>query len=60
MKNRDNVHHQLNKLESGIQQLNFITKQNRPLEEYLKVLEGMREIIDQTRLYVENEPIAYN
>ena len=60
MKNRDNVLHQLNKLESGIQQLNFITKQNQPLEEYLKVLEGMREIIDQTRLYVENEPIAYN
>jgi hypothetical protein len=60
MKNRDNVLHQLNKLESGVQQLNFITKQNRPLEEYLKVLEGMREIIDQTRLYVESEPIAYN
>jgi hypothetical protein len=60
MKNRDSVLHQLNKLESGTQKLNFILKQQQPIEDYLKVLDEMREIIEQTRLYVENEPINYN
>ena len=60
MKNRDSVLHQLNKLESGVQKLNFITKQGQSLEEYMKILDGMREIIEQTRLYVESEPIGYN
>jgi hypothetical protein len=60
MKNRDSVLHQLNKLESGTQRLNFILKQQQPIEDYLKVLDEMREIIEQTRLYVENEPINYN
>ena len=60
MKNRDSVLHQLNKLESGTQRLNFILKQQQPIEDYLKVLDEMREIIEQARLYVENEPISYN
>jgi hypothetical protein len=60
MKNRDSVLHQLNKLESGTQRLNFILKQQQPIEDYLKVLDEMREIIEQTRLYIESEPINYN
>ena len=60
MKNRDSVLHQLNKLESGTQKLNFILKQQQPIEDYLKVLDEMREIIEQTRLYIESEPINYN
>jgi len=60
MKNRESVLHQLNKIESGTNKLNFIIKQNQPLEEYLKVLGEMREAIDQARLYIETEPMTYN
>lgn len=60
MKNRENVLHQLNKIESGTNKLNFIVKQGQSLEEYLKVLEEMREAIDQARLYIESEPMTYN
>jgi|688.fasta_scaffold653468_3 hypothetical protein len=60
MKNRESVLRQLTKLESGTQKLNFIIKQQQPIEDYLKVLEEMREAIDQARLYVESEPMTYN
>jgi len=60
MKNRESVLRQLTKLESGTQKLNFIIKQQQPIEDYLKVLEEMREAIDQARLYVESEPMIYN
>ena len=60
MKNRESVLRQLTKLESGTQKLNFIIKQQQPIEDYLKVLEEMREVIDQARLYVESEPMIYN
>jgi hypothetical protein len=60
MKNRDSVLHQLNKIESSTNKLNFIIKQQQPIEEYLKVLGEMREAIDQARLYIESEPMTYN
>jgi hypothetical protein len=60
MKNRENVLHQLNKIESATNRLNFIIKQQQPITEYMRVLEEMQEAIDQTRLYIENEPITYN
>jgi hypothetical protein len=60
MKNRDSVLHQLNKIESGTSRLNFIIKHQQPVEEYIKVLEEMREAIDQARLYIESEPMTYN
>ncbi len=60
MKNRDSVLHQLNKIESGTNKLNFIVKQGQSLEEYMSVLAEMREAIDQARLYIESEPMIYN
>jgi hypothetical protein len=60
MKNRDSVLHQLNKIESGTNKLNFIIKQDQPIEEYMKILTEIREAIDQARLYIETEPMIYN
>ena len=60
MKNRDSVLHQLSKIESGTNKLNFIVKQGQSLEEYLKILEEIRDAIDQARLYIESEPMTYN
>jgi hypothetical protein len=60
MKNRDSVLHQLNKIESGTNKLNFIIKQGQSIEEYMSVLAEMREAIDQARLYIESEPMIYN
>lgn len=60
MKNRDGVLKQLNKIESSTNKLNFFVKQGQPIEEYMKVLDEMREAIDQARLYIESEPMTYN
>ena len=60
MKNKDNVLHQLDKMDNLANQLNFITKQEQPLEVYLEGINKLKEIIEQTRLFVESEPTMYN
>ena len=60
MKNRNNVLHQLDKIDGITHQLNFIVKTQQPIEEYTKLLDTLREVVDQTRSFVENEPQAYN
>jgi hypothetical protein len=60
MKNRNNVLHQLDKIDGIANQLNFIVKQQQPIEDYTKLLDTLREVVDQTRSFVENEPQAYN
>jgi|LakMenE18May11ns_1017448.scaffolds.fasta_scaffold6684218_1 hypothetical protein len=60
MKNRNNVLHQLDKMDNLANQLNFIVKSQQPIEDYTKLLDTLREVIDQTRSFVENEPQAYN
>ena len=60
MKNRNNVLHQLDKIDGITNQLNFIVKSQQPIEEYTKLLDTLREVVDQTRSFVENEPQAYN
>ncbi len=60
MKNKDNVLHQLDKMDNLANQLNFIVKQQQPLETYLEGLEKLKEIIEQTRLFVESEQTMYN
>ena len=60
MKNKNNVLHQLDKIVSITNQLNFVVKNQQPIEEYLKLLEILRETVDQTRLFVESEQTIYN
>jgi hypothetical protein len=60
MKNKNNVLHQLDKLDGIANQLNFIVKQQQPIEDYLKLLETLREVVEQTRGFIEVEPEAYN
>jgi hypothetical protein len=60
MKNKNNVLHQLDKLDGIANQLNFIVKQQQPIEDYVKLLDTLREVIDQTRGFVEVEPVEYN
>ena len=60
MKNKNNVLHQLDKIDSITNQLNFTVKQQQPIEDYMKLLDALREVVNQTRLFVENEPQAYN
>ena len=60
MKNKNNVLHQLDKMDSLASQLNFIVKQQQPLETYLEGIEKLKEIIEQTRLFVESEQTMYN
>jgi len=52
MKNKNNVLHQLDKIDSITNQLNFVVKNQQPIEEYTKLLEILRETVDQTRLFV--------
>jgi hypothetical protein len=60
MKNKNNVLHQLDKIDGIANQLNFIVKTQQPIEDYTKLLDTLREVVDQTRSFVENEPQAYN
>ena len=60
MKNRNNVLHQLDKIDGITNQLNFIIKTQQPIEDYIKLLDILRETVDQTRSFVENEPQSYN
>ena len=60
MKNKDNVLHQLDKMDNLANQLNFIVKQNQPLETYIEGIEKLKEIVEQTRLFVESEQTMYN
>jgi hypothetical protein len=60
MKNKNNVLHQLDKIDGIANQLNFIVKTQQPIEEYTKILDTLREVVDQTRLYVETEQTMYN
>jgi len=60
MKNRNNVLHQLDKIDGIANQLNFVVKTQQPIEDYTKLLDTLREVVDQTRSFVENEPQAYN
>ena len=58
MKHRDSILHELNKIESLTNQLNFIVNQQQPIEEYKATLDKIRDCIEQTRAYIENEPIS--
>jgi len=60
MKNKNNVLHQLDKIDGITNQLNFIVKQQQPIEEYIKLLDVLREVVDQTRGFVDVEPTEYN
>ena len=60
MKNKNNVLHQLDKMDSIANQLNFIVKQQQPLETYIEGIEKLKEIVEQTRLFVESEQTMYN
>jgi acetolactate synthase regulatory subunit len=60
MKNKNNVLHQLDKMDSLANQLGFIVKQQQPLETYLEGLEKLKDVIEQTRLFVESEQTMYN
>ena len=60
MKNKDNVLHQLDKMDNLANQLNFIVKQDQPIEMYMEGINKLKEIIEQTRLFVESEPTIYN
>ena len=60
MKNKNNVLHQLDKIDGIANQLNFIVKSQQPIEDYIKLLETLREVVDQTRGFVEAEPTEYN
>jgi hypothetical protein len=60
MKNKNNVLHQLDKIDGITNQLNFMVKTQQPIEDYMKLLETLREVVDQARGFVEVEPEAYN
>jgi hypothetical protein len=60
MKNKDNVLHQLDKMDNLANQLGFIVKQDQPLEVYLEGIDKLKDMIEQTRLFVESEQTMYN
>jgi hypothetical protein len=60
MKNKNNVLHQLDKIDGIANQLNFMVKTQQPIEDYVKLLETLREVVDQARGFVDVEPSEYN
>jgi hypothetical protein len=60
MKNKNNVLHQLDKIDGIANQLNFMVKTQQPIEDYVKLLDTLREVVDQARGFVDVEPSEYN
>jgi hypothetical protein len=60
MKNKNNVLHQLDKIDGITNQLNFIVKQQQKIEDYIQLLDMLRETVDQTRGFVESEQTIFN
>ena len=60
MKNKNNVLHQLDKIDSITNQLNFTVKQGSSIETYMELLDKLRETVEQVRLFVESEQTIYN
>lgn len=60
MKNKNNVLHQLDKIDSIANQLNLVIKQGQSIEEYMGLLDKLRGTVEQTRLFVESEQTMYN
>ena len=60
MKNKNNVLHQLDKIDSISNQLNLVIKQGQSIDEYMGLLDKLRETVEQTRLFVESEQTMYN
>ena len=58
MKNRNNVLHELDKIDGLVSQLNFIIKRSEPIESYMLVMEKLKDTASQARSYVENEQIS--
>jgi len=57
MRHRESILQQLNRIESLTSELNFIVNQQQPIQDYKAALDKIRDCVEQTRAYVENEPI---
>ena len=60
MKNKNNVLHELDKIEGIANQLNFFVKRGESIETYMSTLEKLKDTVEQIRLYVESEQTIYN
>jgi len=60
MKNKNSVLHQLDRIDGIANQLNFMVKTQQPIEDYVKLLETLREVTEQTRSFVESEQTIFN
>jgi hypothetical protein len=58
MKNRDTVLKKLDSIEAGLNTLRFMVQRQEPVEDFIARIEQTREVVDQIKGYIENEPIA--
>jgi hypothetical protein len=58
MKNRDTVLKILDSIEAGLNTLRFMVQRQEPVEDFIARIEQTREVVDQVKGYIENEPIA--
>lgn len=60
MKNKNNVLHELDKIEGIASQLNFFVKRGESIETYMATIEKLKDTVEQIRLYIESEQTVYN
>jgi hypothetical protein len=58
MKNRDTVLKKLDSIEAGLNALRFMVQRQEPVTDFVARIEQTRELVDQVKGYIENEPIA--
>lgn len=58
MKNRDTVLKKLDSIEAGLNALRFMVQRQEPVNDFITRIESTRELVDQIKGYIENEPIA--
>ena len=57
MRHRESILQQLNRIESLTNELNFIINQQQPIENYKTALSKIQDCVEQTKAYIESEPI---
>jgi hypothetical protein len=58
MKNREIMMRRLERAESGIEKLHFILSRQGSREQFEEVLQEVRELIQETKAFVQQEPLG--
>lgn len=60
MKNRDIITRRLEKMEGNIEKMYFLLQRQGSREQFEENLQELRELVSETKMFVDQEPISPN